>query len=194
MADTNKWAALFGYDLNKILDVENTNKEINLGKDHIIRNKALLSSKLTLISALESTIHSAREALRQLNFIQGRDFSSRLILNSRIASLNSAFGDGFLLSVLKTEELYVDRGLTVALFIEGVPGVIQNIFASVLNGSMYLADISFQENADKSLYYFSKLQGGDSLGKIDLKHLELQEFKIQNPTFYDFRCFKYSLD
>lgn len=166
MAFTKEWASLYGYNLDKILDVENNNMEINIGTDHLIQNKARLSSKVNLVSALDSTIQSAKKALRQLNFIQEKDFSRSLVLNSRISSLNSAFGDGFLLSVLKLEEMAFERGLALALFVEGVPGVIQNIFASVLNGSMYLPDISFQETGDRSLYFFSKIQSEDSTGNI----------------------------
>lgn len=153
--DTKQWAALFGFDLDKILDVGNTENEIS-SPDYFIKNKPLLASKLSLLSGLESTVKSAKASLRQLNFVPMKDFSTRLVLNARISSQNSGFGDGFLLSVLKSDEAQVDRGLSVATFVEGVPGVVQNIFASVLNGSQYLYDISYLESADKSVFYFAK--------------------------------------
>jgi hypothetical protein len=162
-SNTKEWAALFGFDLDKILDVGNNENEIS-SPDYLIRNRPLLTSRLNLLSGLESTVRSARASLRQLNFVPSRDFSTRLVLNARIASQNSGFGDGFLLSVLRSEETQVDRGLSIATFVEGVPGVVQNIFASVLNGSQYLADISFLETADKSIYYFAKISNPDISG------------------------------
>jgi hypothetical protein len=73
----------------------------------------------------ENTVKTAKASLRQLNFVPMKDFSTRLVLNARISSQNSGFGDGFLLSVLKSDETQVDRGLSVATSIEGVPGVVQ---------------------------------------------------------------------
>ena len=155
---TKEWAALYGFDLDKILDVGSSDNEIS-GSDHLIRNKPLLASRLNLLSGLENTVKTAKASLRHLNFVPMKDFSTRLVLNSRISSQNSGFGDGFLLSVLRSDEAQVDRGLSVATFIEGVPGVVQNIFASVLNGSQFLTDISYLETADKSVFFFAKVSG-----------------------------------
>ena len=171
-AETKEWAALFGYDLDNILDVGNNENEVS-SPEYKIRNRALLASKLHLLSGLESTVKSARATLKQLNFVPSREFSTRLVLNSRIASQNSGFGDGFLLSVLRTDENQVDRGLSIATFVEGVPGVVQNIFASVLNGSQYLADISFLETSDKSIFYFSKILNSDISGMTNSLSIDM---------------------
>jgi len=170
--ETKDWAALFGYDLDKILDV-GSNENENSSPDYLIKNRDLLASKLHLLSGLESTVRSARASLRQLNFVPSREFSTRLVLNARIASQNSGFGDGFLLSVLRSDETQVDRSLSIATFVEGVPGVVQNIFASVLNGSQYLADISFLETADKSIYYFAKVSNSDNSGMTNSLSIDM---------------------
>jgi len=88
-------------------------------------------------------VKTAKASLRQLNFVPMKDFSTRLVLNARISSQNSGFGDGFLLSVLKSDETQVDRGLSVATSIEGVPGVVQ---------------VSTPQNFFYLLLTFSKLQ------------------------------------
>ena len=54
------------------------------------------------------------------------------------------------------------NGLTYANVVDGAPGVVQNIFLSVLNGSKFLHETSNIESATKSVYFFAKKTGTSS--------------------------------
>ena len=60
----------------------------------------------------------------------------RLVLNPSFAGSSSGFGNGFLLTPMAS------NGLTYANVVDGAPGVVQNIFLSVLNGSKFLHETS----------------------------------------------------
>merc|ERR1711894_729394 len=54
------------------------------------------------------------------------------------------------------------EGLAIANVVEGTTQgkVVQNIFESLLNGSILLQDISYLPTSDKSVYYFAKYTNG----------------------------------
>ena len=123
--------------------------------------------ELWLQSSLESSLTSARKDMCKMSFvqedqIQNNDIQSRHIFNQRISTEESAFGNGFLLSVIKRDK-FVNRplmdGLAVANVVEGTNtkgNVVQTIFESLLNGSILLQDISYLPTAQKSVFYFAK--------------------------------------
>ena len=80
----------------------------------------------------------------------------RLVLNPSFAGSSSGFGNGFLLTPMAS------NGLTYANVVDGAPGVVQNIFLSVLNGSKFLHETSNIESATKSVYFFAKKTGTSS--------------------------------
>ena len=106
----------------------------------------------------------------KMSFVQGDDdgtgntynIHSRIVFNKRISTEESAYGNGFLLSVMKRDK-YASRplmeGFAVANVVEGTTNkgnVVQSIFESLLNGSTLLQDISYLPTADKSVFYFAK--------------------------------------
>ena len=139
-------------DLDKILDASKRSLEdINSAPSHKLEAKSL-GSDLKLISGMETSFEQARRSLDRLSFVARDDGNSietrRIALNKRISSHPNAFGQGFLLSVI--------NDISHVRVVEDVkPGVIQNIFESVLNGSKYL-DVSFHAGANISRYYFAK--------------------------------------
>ena len=78
------------------------------------------------------------------------------MLNPSFAGSSSGFGNGFLLTPMAS------NGLTYANVVDGAPGVVQNIFLSVLNGSKFLHETSNIESATKSVYFFAKKTGTSS--------------------------------
>ena len=147
MTSAESWTKQFALDMDKILDASKKNLDT-------INHLNTLGHKITpdqqLISGLGNTLSNAQRSVASINFVRGYSpvsQSRQLILNKRVSSQPMSFGNGFLLSVL-------DR-VSVVNIIEGVPGVIQNIFESVLNGSYFL-DVSYMVTADKSIFYFAK--------------------------------------
>ncbi len=162
MTDLSSWGRLFGFDMDRILDASRRDLRA-INRLDFLRHRVsspALTSDLQVLSGMETTLRNAEREVSGLSFVRGQDsFSHELVLNGQLASLPSAFGRGFLLSV-------AEGGVAVANVVEGVPGVIQNIFASVLNGSRYL-DASHRESALKSVYYFSKPSAGELRGDAD---------------------------
>ena len=99
----------------------------------------------------------------------------KFAFNKRISTAVSAFGSGFLLSVIKRDK-YSNRpvmeGRAIANVVEGsIQGkVVQNIFESLLNGSILLQDISHLPTAHKSVFYFAKYTDGmqDTLKQMSI--------------------------
>ena len=175
---------MFGYDLDRILDVSNKYQSGSLSSaaaghllpDYKIQNRRFMVPDFWLQSSLESSITSARKEMCKMSFVQddlqsgikgggNNDIQSRLVLNTRISTENSAFGSGFLLSVMKRNKLAnqpLMEGLAIANVVEGTTQgkVVQNIFDSLLNGSILLQDISYLPTSDKSVYYFAKYTNG----------------------------------
>ncbi|XP_059078932.1 teneurin-m-like isoform X2 [Tigriopus californicus] len=151
MTHIEEWSKLFGLDLDNILDSSQRGyKEINslaLLRSEIL--PSLMSSDLRVITGMAQALTRARESMPKISFIKTFDSVSTpmpILLNARIASKPMAFGRGFLLSVIDD--------ISVVHVVEGVQGVVQKIFESVLNGTGYL-DSSFLQSADKSVYYFA---------------------------------------
>ena len=147
-SNLNHWAKLYGYDLKHVIEAPQ--------KPHVqcqVQNVDLLAPDLKLGSGLETAISNAQKSLYDLSFIPVPPFKDRLVLNPSLASSGSGFGPGFLLTSMAS------NGLTYANVIEGTPGVTQTIFLSLLNGSKLLDEMSFFDNADKSVFYFAKKTG-----------------------------------
>ena len=161
MTDLASWADLFGYNMESILDASKRSLEMINRLDavrHRVSNAAF-TSDLKLISGMETTLNNAKKSLSELSFVRHQDrFTRSIVLNERVASLPSALGKGFLLSVV--------NGLSIVNVVEGVPGVIQNVFESVLNGSRYL-DVSHHPSAFKSIYYFAKPSASEMRADAD---------------------------
>ena len=191
-ANTRHWASLFGYDLDKILEVSNKHRSGELSSaadqllpDYKIINRHGMVPGIWLQSSLESTITSTREDMCKMSFVQNEfgsharshasNIESRLTFNKRISTDVSAFGSGFLLSVIKRDK-YSNRpvmeGRAIANVVEGsIQGkVVQNIFESLLNGSILLQDISHLPTAHKSVFYFAKYTDGmqDTLKQMSI--------------------------
>ena len=139
--------------------------------EYIVYNRKQMVPELWLQSSLESSLMSARKDMCKMSFvqedlIQNNNIHSRHIFNKRISTEESAFGNGFLLSVMKRDK-FVNRplmdGLAVTNVVEGTNSkgnVVQTIFESLLNGSILLQDISYLPTAQKSVFYFAKFTNG----------------------------------
>ena len=141
--------------------------------DYKIKNRQIMVPDFWLQSSLESTIKSARRDMCKMSFVHDEEvqphnnnIQPRIVFDKRFSSEESAFGDGFLLSVMKRDKSGGSRllmnGLAVSNVVEGTTKgkVVQNIFESLLNGSILLQDISYLPTADKSAFYFAKFTNG----------------------------------
>ena len=156
---TQFWAEMFGFDLNKII----SNDKLSWLPPFMMANTRTMIPDLRLVSGLDSTVESAKENLCRMSFVNpeiGRQ--NLLLLNKRLSSQPSSFGSGFLLSVMKQQDVgpRLMDGLAVASSVKGVPGsVIQNVLESLLNGSSILEDVSFLSR--KSVFYFAKVHSSN---------------------------------
>ena len=144
----NNWAKLYGYDMDVMIEAP---KQPHVASK--VANEDLLAPDLRLASGLDTAIHKAKHSLQELSFIPIPPFKDRIVLNPSLASSGSGFGPGFLLTSMAS------NGLTYANVVEGAPGVTQTIFLSVLNGTKLLDEVSYYENAKKSVFYFAKKTG-----------------------------------
>jgi hypothetical protein len=152
VSDLNYWAKLYGYNMDTMMD-DTPHQPMTRPKDSLLTNERLLSPDLRLASGLDEAIARARNSLRQMSFVSVPPFKERLILNPKLAASSSGFGTAFLLSTTASS------GLSIANVVEGAPGVVQNIFSSLLNGSRLLEDISYLASAQKSAFFFAKKTG-----------------------------------
>ena len=146
-SNLNTWASLYGYDMDTMM---NTTHRPPLPKQRdTFLNQELASS---LNEALQRAVHG----LRKISFVPIPQAKEKLVLNPTFAGSSSGFGNGFLLTSMAS------NGLTYANVIDGAPGVVQNIFLSVLNGSKFLHETSHIKSAKKSVYFFAKKTGTSS--------------------------------
>jgi len=174
------WAKLFGYDLAKIANEKMLSSDSlsNMLPEFKIRNEprgrrssSTLVPDLSLMSGLESTVRSARSNCLgegagggQMSFVRERTKTADqpvLVLNRRFASSPSSFGNGFLLSVMRQQDVgpRLMDGLGVANAVKGVvpSSVVPNVLESLLNGSSVLEDVSYWANSLRTVYYFAKV-------------------------------------
>ena len=146
-SNLNTWASLYGYDMDTMM---NTTHRPPLPKQRdTFLNQALASG---LDEAMQRAVHG----LRKISFVPIPQAKEKLVLNPTFAGSSSGFGNGFLLTSMAS------NGLTYANVIDGAPGVVQNIFLSVLNGSKFLHETSHIKSAKKSVYFFAKKTGTSS--------------------------------
>ncbi len=152
MTDINSWASLYGFNIDNIfhgvsqsldaepitllkhkIDVENVIPEngVQFETDDLVTSAVNKVKDLSFIHPIKSVVESRRR-----NIVP------------RFSSLPPNFGRGFLLSLVG------DENLAVVSSVEVHNSVVQNIFESVLNNSIYL-DVSFSDTS-KSVYYFVK--------------------------------------
>ena len=144
------WAKLYGYDMDQVFHASNNLHLYNL---QLPKHKMTSSSLLPqheVISELDTLVDSAMTSVHDLRFIQSNEDvvdKRRVDLIPRFASKSPNFGAGFLLSLMENNK-------AVVYPVEVQNSVVQKIFESVLNNSIYL-DLSYSE-AGKSVYYFVK--------------------------------------
>merc|ERR1711892_33755 len=144
------WAKLYGFDMSKVF---HSSRDINLYHiplpPHKIRTTSLLP-RHEVISELDTLVQSALTNIHDLRFIHSNPEvvgHRRINLIPQFASSPPNFGVGFLLSLIDDNKAVVNP-------VEVQNSVVQKIFESVLNNSMFL-DVSFSD-ATKSVYYFVK--------------------------------------
>jgi hypothetical protein len=167
MTSLAEWATLFGYDVERIFQAANGHlscssssspgQMMNLRLGSVGAAVALPSRPV--LSELDSLVEAALTSLKQLSFVR-RDGPptaatgwspqhNRLNLIPRFASTVSPFGQGFLLSVMAPPD---SRALVLPIEVQN--SVVQKIFESVLNNSIYL-DLSYSDPG-RTVYYFVK--------------------------------------
>ena len=144
------WAKLYGFDMEQVFHASNNLHLYNLQlPKHKITSASLLPQH-EVISELDTLVDSAMTSVHDLRFIQSNEDvveKRRVDLLPRFASKSPNFGTGFLLSLMENNK-------AVVYPVEVQNSVVQKIFESVLNNSIYL-DLSYSE-AGKSVYYFVK--------------------------------------
>lgn len=190
VSDIGHWSRLFGLDLDDVLrDV--SERPLQMGRDHHHwAARPSVAPQLRLTSGLENSLELSKNCVSSLSFVRTQDDfgacqskgsigddwgplrgrrrgsshpgSTRLILNKHFSSARSPFGNGFLLTVMKEQDMVLGYsrlldGLVMADAVEGLPGVLQNIFGSLLNDSILLEDLSHSPTADATVYFFAKL-------------------------------------
>jgi len=144
------WARLYGFDMDKVF---HSSQELGLYQTPLMEHKVRASSLLpyhSVVSELDTLVDSALAHLHDMRFIRANTEvidKRRINLIPNYASVSPDFGRGFLLSL-------IDNNKAVVNPVEVQNSVVQKIFESVLNNSMYL-DVSFSEPG-KSVYYFVK--------------------------------------
>ena len=145
------WAKLYGFDMKQVFHASNNLHLYNLQlPDHKISSASLLPQH-GVISELDTLVDSAMTNVHDLRFIHSNPDvvdSRRVDLLPRFSSQPPNFGAGFLLSLL-------DHNKAVVFPVEVQNSVVQKIFESVLNNSIFL-DLSYEEQAGRSVYYFVK--------------------------------------
>ena len=147
----NHWAGLFGLDMEAMM--RTNDHPFAKPMDSELKNKALLAPDLQLASGLDTALEAAKRSLKQMSFVPVPRAKTRLLLNPSFAASTSGFGPGLLLTSMAS------NGLTYVNVIDGAPGVVQNIFLSLLNGTKLLSEISHVDSAKKAVYYFAKRTG-----------------------------------
>ena len=144
------WAQLYGFDMKKVL---HSSQEESLYQTPMMEHKVHAASMLphhSVVSELDTLVKSALTHLNDMRFIRiNSDVIDRRRINliPHYASVSPNFGRGFLLSLIENNKAVVSP-------VEVQNSVVQKIFESVLNNSIYL-DVSFSD-AGKSVYYFVK--------------------------------------
>ena len=158
MTSLKEWASLFGYDVGRIFQaLDSPTSCSSTGQLPAVRlgsgGPVALPSR-PVLSELDSLVETAIAGLRQLSFVHRpsdtlNQQQHRLNLIPRFASTVSPFGQGFLLSVMTDSR-------AVVFPVEVQNSVVQKIFESVLNNSIYL-DVSYSDpTTPRTAYYFVK--------------------------------------
>ena len=144
------WARLYGFDMSLVHHASTSLHMYDIPRpEHTVRASSLLPQH-EVISELDTLVDSSLRNFHDLRFVHSNPDvvdSRRLQLLPRFASEPQNFGSGFLLSLLDTDK-------AVVYPVEVQNSVVQKIFESVLNNSIFL-DLSYCE-AGKSVYYFVK--------------------------------------
>ena len=149
MTSMHDWTKAYGFDVDSIFHATKPGGLMKPEPHHRIKLGSLLPSQ-KLISETDSLVDTAIQDLKQVSFVnwvtKAVD-SRRVNLLPKYKSSPQNLGRGFLLSVM-------DNNVAVVNPIEVQNSVVQSIFESVLNNSIYL-DTSFSDSS-KSVYYFVK--------------------------------------
>ena len=191
MTDINSWASVYGFNIDDIF--HGVSQSLDTDPVTIIKHRISLNSVIPangLQFETDDLVSSAVDRVKDLSFIHPIKSvieSRRRNIVPRFSSLPPNFGRGFLLSL-------VDGNLAVVSSVETKNSVVQNIFESVLNNSIYL-DVSFSDTS-KSVYYFVKPNmnkfslDSDTVrrlaGEFSVSHKEIdrgQELSIINSKF-----------
>ena len=148
MAD---WARLYNLDVDHIFQAAGKLRAADPAlPEHTVRTDLLPSSRL--LSETAGMVDSAVDQLKELAFIHPLEDvidHHRVDLVPKFSSRPPHFGRGFLLSVIdEADQLVVVNPVQVQ------NSVIQDVFQTVLNNSLYL-DLSY-DDLSTSVYYFVK--------------------------------------
>ena len=150
MTNMLDWARLYGFDMESLHHATTRLDLYNIPRpEHTVRAASLLPHH-EVVSELDTLVESSLENFHDLRFLHSNPEvveSRRLQLLPRFASEAQNFGPGFLLSLL-------DHNKAVVHPVEVQNSVVQKIFESVLNNSIFL-DLSYSEEG-RSVYYFIK--------------------------------------
>ena len=150
MTSMNDWTRIFGFDVERIFHAADPLGLMKPEPFHQVLLDSLLPSQ-RLVSETESLVDNAVRDLKHLSFVGCQPAVDRRVsLLPRLTSRPQNFGQGFLLSVLRESQ----ENLAVVNPIPVQNSVVQKIFESVLNNSVYL-DASFSDSS-KTVYYFVK--------------------------------------
>ena len=149
LTSMSSWAKLYGFDVEKIFHAAKSRVETQPEPFHQLTLTSLFPAH-KIISETDSLVDNALAHLQDLCFIHPVPEvvnTRRVELVPKFFSSPPNFGRGFLLSVINSDTALVNP-------VEVQNSVVQKIFESVLNNSIYL-DTSFTDSS-KSVYYFVK--------------------------------------
>ena len=153
MTSMQDWASLYGYDMASVFHASTSRGELYGLQAPDTR---VAGPEHEVISELDTLVDTGLAQLHDLRFVRSGEAVRRLGLLARFSSRAQNFGRGFLLSV-------TEQSRAVVAPVEVQNSVVQKIFESVLNNSVYL-DLSYEDPGGKSVYYFVK----PTLGQFSL--------------------------
>ena len=145
MTSMQDWASLYGYDMASVFHASTSRGDLYGLQAPDTR---VASPEHEVISELDTLVDTGLAQLHDLRFVRSAAAVRRLGLLARFSSRAQNFGRGFLLSV-------TGQSRAVVAPVEVQNSVVQKIFESVLNNSVYL-DLSYEDPGGKSVYYFVK--------------------------------------
>ena len=148
MTSMQEWTNLYGFKMDKVFHSLKSNSESTFLNHKV--GPTVSESKHNILPEMYTNVLNAKKNLEDLQFVHFDEElinKRRMTVIPRFKNLPSNFGRGFLLSV-------VDEKKAIANPVEVQNSVVQKIFESVLNNSVFM-DLSLGDT-DKSIYYFVK--------------------------------------